>query len=320
MDGREAHNVNLLGIDHEDMEELVKRHRQEQKELQGRITQKKKNATKKTRRGVNDECANLERDLSQKQAAEITELNGDTISTPAVVEADALNGLQQIPSNHVSDGLSLQSPPDETLVSEQTKKPNRQKARLAKRAAEQEQMVEKAAKEAENMPDLREQELRRMQEAASARGLLEHDIRPDGHCLYASIADQLNSRGIDWRSGKYATVTVDASIPEYRAIRHISAAYIAEHPDRFAPFLDQPLEQHLHNVRDTGEWGGHTELLSLAEACALNIKVLHADGHVDEIEGTTGGQTDVQRCLWLAFYQHSYGLGEHYNSLRMRTV
>ena len=302
------------------MEELVKRHRQEQKELQGRITQKKKNATKKTRKGVNDECAILERDLLQQQAAELTELNGNTSSIPAVLDAGVLSTLQQIPLDPVSDGTSLQSPPDTTLVSEQTKKPSRQKARLARRAAEQELMVEKAAKEAENMPDLREQESRRMQEAASARGLLEHDIRPDGHCLYASIADQLNTRGIDWRSGKYATVAVDASVPEYRDIRHISAAYMAEHPDKFAPFLDRPLEQHLHEVRDTGEWGGHTELLSLAEACALNIKVLHADGHIDDIEGISGDQTDVQPCLWLAFYQHSFGLGEHYNSLRTKTV
>ena len=52
------------------MEDLRSRHHKEQKDLQGRITQKKKNATKKTRKGVNDECERLQRELLDRQRAE----------------------------------------------------------------------------------------------------------------------------------------------------------------------------------------------------------------------------------------------------------
>ena len=53
------------------MEELQKKHRQEQKDLQPRITQKKKSAIKKSRRGVNDECAELEQQLKERQQDEV---------------------------------------------------------------------------------------------------------------------------------------------------------------------------------------------------------------------------------------------------------
>jgi OTU domain-containing protein 6 len=49
------------------MEELQSTHRKEQRDLQSRVTQKKKQASKKTRKGVNEECDRLEADLKQKQ-------------------------------------------------------------------------------------------------------------------------------------------------------------------------------------------------------------------------------------------------------------
>lgn len=61
------------------MEELLSKHRKEQKDLQGRITQKKKSATKKTRKGVNDDCERMQRELAERQQAEIAELNGDSV-------------------------------------------------------------------------------------------------------------------------------------------------------------------------------------------------------------------------------------------------
>jgi hypothetical protein len=61
------------------VEQMQARHRKEAKELQGRITSKKKNASKKTRKGVNDECAAMEAQLREKHAAELGALNGDAV-------------------------------------------------------------------------------------------------------------------------------------------------------------------------------------------------------------------------------------------------
>ena len=60
------------------MEELQTRHKKEQRDLQSRVTQKKKQASKKTRKGVNDECDRLEAELKERQASELAALNGET--------------------------------------------------------------------------------------------------------------------------------------------------------------------------------------------------------------------------------------------------
>ena len=47
------------------------------------------------------------------------------------------------------------------------------------------------------MPDARARERAAMLAAAGARlGLREREVRADGHCLYAAVADQLQARGV----------------------------------------------------------------------------------------------------------------------------
>ena len=58
-------------MDRETLEQMQARHRKEQRDLQSRITSKKKNATKKTRKGVNEECIELEKQLKERQAGEV---------------------------------------------------------------------------------------------------------------------------------------------------------------------------------------------------------------------------------------------------------
>ncbi|KAK2625228.1 hypothetical protein QTJ16_005597 [Diplocarpon rosae] len=59
------------------------------------------------------------------------------------------------------------------------------------------------------------------------------------------------------------------------------------------------------------QWGGHLELLALAKNYNVEICVLQ-DGAQQNIEG---GGKDSEK-IWLAYYRHGFGLGEHYNSLR----
>ena len=65
----------------ETLEDIQSRHRKEQRDLQSRITNKKKNATKKNRKGINDECAQLERQLKERQEQELAALNGEDDTT-----------------------------------------------------------------------------------------------------------------------------------------------------------------------------------------------------------------------------------------------
>ncbi|KAI4195038.1 MAG: hypothetical protein LQ348_002527 [Seirophora lacunosa] len=304
------------------MEGLQKRHRQEQKDLQSRITQKKKSATKKTRKGVNDECTELERQLKEKQDLELSTVScaagndsqpsvGDQVADNDEPRGESVNG-SRLEHDMKNLTVSHSEPKDEPI-----KRPNRQKARLARRAAEQESMATEAAKEAESLPDFRKQESDAMRTQYSARGLREHEIRSDGHCLYAAVADQLSTLRlplIPRDPPSDMSPLIEKSIVPYKSTRIVAASYIRHHSDDFEPFLEEPLEDYLLKVQYTGEWGGHLELLALARAYGVDINVLQSNGQVEKIEpGTDEG---TKPTLWLAYYHHNFGLGEHYNSLR----
>ena len=293
------------------MEELQKRHRQEQRDLQALVTQKRKNATKKTRKGVNDECAELERALKERQQQELDALtdspqngvNGPDREPGASVEREEL----PVPTSDDAEKIQRQIRNLTVQDASQTppKRPNRQKARLARRAAEQEALATQAADEAQAMPDQRAAEQELMVQEMMARGLVEKEVRSDGHCLYAAVADQLQQQGrkLDESDG-----------PAYRFVRRQTAAFIESHPDDFAPFLEEPLDSYTAKIRDTGEWGGQLELSALARIFDLRIQVLQSSGRVETIgDGSAQGAE-----IWLAYYRHSFGLGEHYNSLRKR--
>ncbi len=189
----------------ESLEELLVRHGKEQKDLQSRITQKKKSATKKTRKGVNSECEELERQVKERQEQERAALESESLPenetgpkaeeiSPEESTEASTNGV-----NSVAEALSrttISTPEPPTSEKGQPRKRNRAKERLARRAAEQEAAVEEAKKEAANQPDRKAIEKEKMQEEFMTRGLMEKLIRPDGHCLFSAIADQLTQAGI----------------------------------------------------------------------------------------------------------------------------
>lgn len=305
------------------LEVLQARHRKEQRELVARITQKKKSATKKTRKGVNDECDRLEHELKERQAQELAALSGEG-------DADGTAGQEsqnkeEEPVDEVQEAVEKLAiaPPAEANGDSAgpKKKRNRAKERLARRAAEQEAMIAQAKEEAANVPDQRELERKRMQEQFEKHGLREKEIRADGHCLYSAVADQLETAELGLKPRIQPVVKPDdgdAQLPPYKTVRHAAADFIAQTPDAFVPFMEEPLEDYLRKIRETGEWGGHMELLALAKAYGVKINVLHSDGRVDSIEPEATSEETKE--IWLGYYKHNFGLGEHYNSLRKVTA
>jgi OTU domain-containing protein 6 len=310
----------------ETLEALQSRHRKEQRDLVSRTTQKKKQASKKTRKGVNDECERLERELKERQAREVAVLDGEDVGAEEDADAPPDSG-DETTSEAREDmrGLSISIVPESSTNGDEArcgkrKKPNRAKARLARRAAETAELVAEAEREAANAPNPREVERARMAEQLEKRGLALHEIRADGHCLYAAVADQLQDRELGLRPRISATVAQNGDEGEkkgeaYRIVRHAAANWIQSHGDDFAGFMEDPLLEHVRKIRETGEWGGHLELLALARTYGIAICVLHSDGSVDKIDSDeqAGGE---KRDIWLGYYKHSHGLGEHYNSLR----
>lgn len=301
------------------MDELQKKHRQEQEDLKSRIIQKKKTATKKTRKGIIDQCADLERQLKEQQDLELSKLNivfiSESITSDPTLEQSHKTSPEKL-TDDVENSVSAMSISSSTAPAEQIKKPNRQKARLARRAAEQEAAIIQATLEAEHIPDLRDQEREAMRKEFTVRNLFEKEIRSDGHCLYAAIADQLDDSGIGLDPHiELPDFSFDdqALTPGYKITRQVAASFMSHNADDFLPFLEQPLEDYTQSIRSTGEWGGHLELVALAKAYDADINVLQSNGKVERIKS---GPNVSDRQLWISYYHHSFGLGEHYNSLR----
>lgn len=310
----------------ESLEQMQARHRKELKDLQGRITSKKKNATKKTRKGVSEECAELERQLEEKHESEARQLNGTAQEDAGGVSDDETTvddtrqsgneaALEQKSAAQVNETLL----PDEEPQQQQAgKKRNRQKERLARRAAEQEAAAEAAAAEASTMVDHRSTEAAHMARELATHSLVEKEIAPDGHCLFSAVADQLSVLSIPLQHGASAAAADDANVPQYRIVRRAASSYIRDHADDFAPFLEEPLDDYVRKMRDTAEWGGHMELLALASTYNVEIRVI-ADGRTAVVSPKEQKQAESPRQIWLAYYRHGFGLGEHYNSLRKKS-
>lgn len=288
------------------MEELFSRHRKEIRDLTSRITQKKKLATKKSRKGVNIECEALERDLKEQHVREISEFT-DPGST---MDGSDHGGNEVQDTEAISETTPIE--PDKTTVTNTDvvtptviKKPSRQKARLARRTAEIAALSAAAEAEAAALPDRRSLEIAAMQVRLSSLSLTEHAITPDGHCLYSAFADQvLHSTSL--------TPSVDTL--DYRLARRKCAEYMVSHRTDFEPFLEEAFEEHVRKVEKTAEWGGQTEVLALAKAFGVVANVVQAEGRGIERMNDEGAEEEV----WLGYYRHSFGLGEHYNSLRKK--
>ena len=312
------------------LDEIQARHRRELRELQGRITSKKKNATKKTRKGVNDECASMESDLKAKHQAELAAAaGGDLEQAPERPDEADTDLADRFEGTSIAETQDTPETAD-TSASAAPQKRNRQKERLARRAAEQAAAAAAAADEASHMVDHAAVERAAMQPLIATSGRIEFPIRPDGHCLFSAVADQLALLGKTVTSG----AANDDDLPAFRRVRHVAAEYMETHGDDFAPFLlaysgddDAPdLATHIAQIRDTAEWGGQMELVALANAYGVDIRVLH-DGRSELIEpagaprtGSADKDNDGRPTLWLVYYRHGFGLGEHYNSLRPKST
>lgn len=272
--------------------------------MQNRITGMKKQATKSTRRQVNTKCSELEQAMKERHEQEIKELNGEQAEAQEVSPEKLLEELSleaQKPDSQ--EGQSAEVAPA-MAPAQGKKRRNRQKERLAKREAEIAQMKKEAEAEAAKQPDLRKMEQDALDQLCEMNHLVPYDIQPDGHCLFASILDQLNIRH-------------GAQDLDIHKLRSMACDYIRSHSDDFIPYLFDEQSMQLQNVedytremQDTAKWGGEIEILALSHQFDCPISVLMS-GRATHVVNETGANPELK----LVYYKHSYALGEHYNSL-----
>lgn len=277
-------------------EEIITRHKKEAKDLLATITGLKKQATKKTRRNVLTKCADMQADLDRRHNDELQEFDYG-IEENEVSPEDLLKQLE-IDEKPVAE----QAPKEEAAPSKP--KRNRQKERLQKRQAEIDKIKHEASIEASNSTDYRQIEIESMNQILALNGLKVHEIKPDGHCLFASIQDQLLLRH---------NVTEDI-----QNLRNLAAEYISKNRDDFIPFLFdeetaeiKDVDAYITELTTTAMWGSDMEILALAKHFECPISIYIAGSSTIVIN-----ENAEEPRLRLGYYKHSYGLGEHYNSLR----
>jgi len=178
------------------------------------------------------------------------------------------------------------------------KKSKKQKADEAERAREQ----RIADHHAGAGPSERDIESGKLDAILAPLGLAVHEIPADGHCLYRSLAHQLQ---------------VSGEVADFLQCRKDIAAYMRAHPDDFAPYLEEgcpDLNAYCEVVESSNEWGGQLEITALAHARKRTITVYAADAPPLH----TGEEYEDPSPILLAFHRHFYGLGEHYNAVGPR--
>lgn len=132
---------------------------------------------------------------------------------------------------------------------------------------------------------------------------------------------------------------------DYLGLRSAAAAFMRSHADEYAPFVSEgdaegasdgddgcvppalrvprgctwltcrrSFERYCRSVEATAAWGGQLELRALAHVLRRRIAVYSA--HLPTVEMGEEYRVDEDAPpLRVAYLQHAFGLGEHYNSV-----
>ncbi|KAF8610089.1 cysteine proteinase [Ceratobasidium sp. AG-I] len=254
--------------------------------------------------------------------------DGDTLEDDLLAALDAKDAEVQKQAAVVLQ--SMESAKSEVSLGK-SKKDSRSRfeARAARKA---EQRVAELAPVDEAADAKMQREIKEEEDAilgeCEVQGLHMVEIPPDGHCLYTAIADQLALLGL---------IPPAAAVPI--TTRTAAATYMYAHPDMFIPFLPsiegedgegassgglitpKQFEVYCSRVRDTGTWGGEPEITALASAYKVPIHVVQSGPRrVVVHEPADGVVAKPGAAVKISYHRRMYGLGEHYNSLRPKTL
>ncbi|XP_050203374.1 OVARIAN TUMOR DOMAIN-containing deubiquitinating enzyme 5 [Mercurialis annua] len=300
------------GKHQETRDEMLSRHRKEIKELQHKEVELKKGAAKGSKAEQKAKKKQVEEQISQ-HSAELKEKHAEELASLgfiSVIENDKSNLDNLV--NAIA-GVSVTNQPEQGKVSKGAKR----RGKRAQQEAEREQRIQE---EQSNLVSDRMIEHDKLKEKLEPLGLAVNEIKPDGHCLYRAIEDQL------------ALLSGGSSPYTYQDLRKMVASYMREHATDFEPFFlsdntvegdadDSPadrFENYCKEVESTSAWGGQLELGALIHCLAKPIKIF--SGSFPDVEmgkeyKSDGGAGSLDTTILLSYHKHAFGLGEHYNSV-----
>jgi len=297
-------------------EMLLKNHRKEKKDLQGKIQVLKKTSSKgdkKKKKEVLEEIASLEAEMNLRHKNELAQFEE---SCPEVEPEPVTNDLIQEENDLDDNSTSGQR------ISKA------QKRREKKAAKEKERINEIERQEEENQHGARNVEAAKIKEILESRGLLLQEIPSNGDCLFAGLVQQLRLR------------QVDSSV---KSLRKAATDELRGNSSDYLPFLSHPVtgdmlneaqfEKYCNDMQQTPAWGGQVELRALSQALKLPIEVVQSDGpsmvvgeefvknlsNGDSVGDNLEKALKGENKLILTYHRHAYGLGEHYNAVKSKS-
>ncbi|PRQ26281.1 putative ubiquitinyl hydrolase 1 [Rosa chinensis] len=299
----------------ETRDEMLSRHRKETSKLQDKEIQLKKAAAKGSKaeqkakkKQVEEEISRLSAELKEKQAEELASLGYSSTNNGG--EKSNLDTLVKAIA-----GVSVSSQPENA-------KPSKSSKRKVKRAQEDAAREQRIQEEQSNLVSDRMVEDEKLGKKLEPLGLTINEIKPDGHCLYRAIQDQL------------AHLSGGSSPYTYQELREMVAAYMRKHAPDLLPFflsdnqgdgdsddsVAERFENYCKEVESTAAWGGQLELGALTHCLKKPIKVY--SGSFPDVEmgkeyksESGNGFGSSGSSIMLSYHKHAFGLGEHYNSV-----
>lgn len=260
---------------------------------------------KAKKKQVDEEISRLSTELKQGQADELASLGYNSSKGSQKGNLDDL--VKAIA------GVSVTNQAEQPKISKSAKK---HKKRAEQDAAREQRIQE----EQSQIVSDRSIEDERLEKKLEPLGFTINEIKPDGHCLYRAVENQL------------AVQSGGSSPYTYQELRQMVAAYMRQHVTDFLPFflsenmadgesedsLTERFENYCKEIESTAAWGGQLELGALTHCLKKHIKIF--SGSFPEVEMgkeyTAGTATSSSNSsIMLSYHRHAFGLGEHYNSV-----
>ena len=165
------------------------------------------------------------------------------------------------------------------------------------------------------------------------------EIDSDGHCLYRSLADQLNVNLINPFS-KQLLERANAELSEknkrelksmtsanglftYLHLRSLVANQLRRKCDDYFPFVMdvcETMDQYANTVESSSEWGGQVEIQAFLDLCGdqYNLKIVQDNGIVSMGSNAKSSLPNASTLI-VSYHKRYYALGEHYNSVKLQT-
>lgn len=295
----------------ESRDEMLSRHRKEISQLQDKEMALKKAAAKGSKaeqkakkKQVDEEISQLSLKLKERHAEELSSLG---YSSTNGLEKGKLNDLV----NAIA-GVSVTTQVDHS-------KPSKSAKRRGKRAQQELAREQRIREEQDKIVSDRMIEDEKLEKKLQPLGLIINEIKPDGHCMYRAVEDQL------------AFLSGGSSPYNYQELRKMVAAYMRNHAPDFLPFFLSEIgdgdtdispgdrfEKYCIEVECTAAWGGQLELGALTHCLKKHIRVF--SGSFPDVEmgkeyKARDGSGSSGASITLSYHRHAFGLGEHYNSV-----